>query len=167
MSLDSLVAQIQDWPLSAAIRGEMPGTEWLFPIVETLHILMFSIVFGSIAMLDLRLLGVGSRGASVTRLTREILPWTWGAWIAAAIMGTLMFLAKAVTYAGNLQFRMKFICMALAAVNMLVFHFGAYRRVKEWDTAATPPNAARLAGGLSMAFWIAVIFFGRWVGFTT
>ena len=84
----------------------------------------------------------------------------------AAITGAMLFISKAVTYAGNFEFRMKFLCMALAGVNMLVFHFGAYRKVANWDMGR-PPTAARLAGGLSLAFWIAVIFFGRWVGFTT
>jgi hypothetical protein len=56
--------------------------------------------------------------------------------------------------------------MALAAVNMLAFHFGAFRRVAEWDDALPPPPAARTAGVLSISLWIAVVFFGRWIGFT-
>jgi hypothetical protein len=148
------------------VRGDTPGSEWLFPIVETCHVLSLTVVFGSIVMVDLRLLGWTSRGTSMERLARECLPWTWTAWVLAAITGSMLFMSKAVTYAGNFEFRMKFICMALAAVNMLVFHFGAYRRVADWDMGA-PPAAARLAGGLSVTFWLAVIFFGRWVGFTT
>jgi hypothetical protein len=77
-----------------------------------------------------------------------------------------MFMAKAQTYAGNLQFRLKFACMGLAAVNMLVFHFGAYRHVARWDVGE-PPLSAKLAGALSLSLWIGVVFFGRWVGFTT
>jgi hypothetical protein len=56
--------------------------------------------------------------------------------------------------------------MGLAAVNMLVFHFGAYRQVARWD-AGEPPMSAKLAGALSLSLWIGVVFFGRWVGFTT
>jgi hypothetical protein len=166
MSLHGILIFLQNLPLAAAVRGDNPGTEWLFPIVETCHVLTLTLVFGSIAMLDLRLLGWGSCNASIVRLTRETLPWTWTAWGLAAISGSTLFISKAVTYAGNFDFRMKFLCMALAAVNMLVFHFGAYRRVADWDTGR-PPRAARLAGGLSLTFWLAVIFFGRWVGFTT
>jgi hypothetical protein len=166
MSLDSLWTTILDWQISAAMRGELPGTEWLFPIVETLHVMALTLVFGSIAMLDLRLLGVSSQNRPMTRLTAELLPWTWTAWITAAIMGTLMFIAKADTYAGNLQFRLKFACMALAALNMLVFHLGIFRQVLRWDTS-TPPLRAKIAGAVSLCSWVAVVFFGRWVGFTT
>jgi hypothetical protein len=166
MTLHSSLVFLQELPFSAAIRGDTPGTEWLFPIVETCHVLTLTVVFGSIAMVDLRLLGLASRGTPVARLTEEVLPWTWSAWILAAITGSTMFVSKAVTYADNFDFRMKFLFMALAAVNMLVFHFGAYRRVSEWGAGA-PPRAARMAGGLSLTFWLAVIFFGRWIGFTT
>jgi hypothetical protein len=166
MTLHGILVFLQELPLSAAVRGDEPGTEWLFPIIETCHVLCLTVVFGSIAMVDLRLLGLTSRDSSIARLTRETLPWTWTAWGLAAITGSMLFMSKAVTYAGNFDFRMKFIFMALAAVNMLVFHFGAYRRVAEWDMGV-PPRAARVAGGLSLSFWLAVIFFGRWIGFTT
>jgi hypothetical protein len=166
MSLDHTLKLLQDLPLSAAIRGDMPGTEWFFPIIETCHVIALTVVFGSISMVDLHLVGLTSRGASTARLIRETLPWTWIAWGFAAFTGSLMFLAKAVAYGGSFEFRMKFVCMALAAVNMLVFHFGAYRMVADWDMRQLP-LAARTAGGLSIAFWIAVVFFGRWVGFTT
>jgi hypothetical protein len=166
VNIAALLAAIESWPVSAALRGEIPGTEWLFPIVETLHVMALTIVFGSIAMLDLRLLGVASRNSSVSRLSSEVLPWTWAAWGAAALFGTLMFMAKAGTYAGNLQFRLKFACMGLAAINMLIFKYGAYRHVARWDTSE-PPVSAKMAGGLSLSLWIGVVFFGRWIGFTT
>jgi hypothetical protein len=166
MSLEALLAIVEAWPISAAMRGEMPGTEWLFPIIETLHVMALTLVVGSIAMMDLRLLGVASRNSAVSRLSNEVLPWTWTAWSAAAVFGTLMFMAKAGTYTGNLQFRLKFVCMGLAAVNMLVFHLGAFRQVARWDSGE-PPMSARVAGALSLSLWIGVVFFGRWVGFTT
>ncbi len=166
MSVQALLAIIEAWPISVAMRGEIPGTEWLFPIIETLHVMALTIVVGSIAMVDLRLLGLASRNTAVSRLTAEVLPWTWTAWSVAAVFGTLMFMAKAGTYAGNLQFRLKFVCMGLAAVNMFVFHFGAYRQVARWD-GGEPPMSAKLAGALSLSLWIGVVFFGRWVGFTT
>jgi hypothetical protein len=166
VNIAALLAAIESWPVSAALRGEMPGTEWLFPIVETLHVMALTLVFGSIAMLDLRLLGIASRSSSVSRLSSEVLPWTWAAWCTAALFGTLMFMAKAGTYAGNLQFRLKFVCMGLAAVNMLIFHFGAFRQVARWDSGE-PPVSAKVAGAMSLSLWICVVFFGRWVGFTT
>jgi hypothetical protein len=166
MNLQVIFAAIKAWPLAAAVRGDTPGTEWFFPIIETFHVMALTIVVGSIAMVDLRLLGIASRNSSVSHLSAEILPWTWTAWCVAAVLGTLLFISNASTYAANPQFQLKFVCMGLAAVNMLAFQFGAYRHVSRWDTGKTPASA-KLAGALSLTFWIGVVFFGRWTGFTT
>jgi hypothetical protein len=133
MSIDALLQSIQAPPVAAAIRGELPGTEWLFPIVETLHVMALTVVVGSIAMIDLRLACLVSGTIPVSRLPKEVLPWNWGAWCMAAVFGSLLFTSNARVYAGNLQFQLKFTCMALAALNMLIFQFGAFRHVEQWD----------------------------------
>jgi hypothetical protein len=166
MTLPAFLSAAEHTSLAVAMRGELGG-EWLFPIVETLHVISLAMVFGSIVMVDLRLIGAASRNSAVSKLSGEVLPYTWGAFICAAVTGTLMFVSKAHVYFYNLQFQLKFLCMFLAGVNMAVFHFGAYRRVLEWDNRHPPPRAARWAGALSIALWIGVIFFGRWIGFTT
>ena len=165
MNIEAVLKGIEALPISSAMRGEVEGSEWLFPIVETLHVMALTVVVGSISMMDLRLLGIASRNSPVSRLSKEVLPWTWTAWCVAAVFGTLMFMSKAHTYAENPQFELKFACMGLAALNMLVFHLGAFRHVERWDTG-DPPRSAKIAGGLSLLLWIGVVFFGRWVGFT-
>jgi hypothetical protein len=166
MSVDGILQVLQDSSIGAAVRGDS-GWEWLFPNVETVHVLSTAVVFGSILMVDLRLLGLTSRDSAVSRLSNEVLPYTWIAFAIAVISGSMMFVSKAHTYFYNLQFELKFLFMALAGINMLVFHFGAYRWVRDWDLAPVPPRAARVAGGLSIALWCVVIFMGRWIGFTT
>jgi hypothetical protein len=166
MTMPGFLVAAEHTSLAAAMRGEL-GWEWLFPIVETLHVISLAMVFGSIVMVDLRLVGATSRDSAVSRLSSEVLPYTWGAFICAVVTGTLLFVSKAHVYFYNLQFQLKFLCMVLAGVNMAVFHFGTYRHVLEWDERHPPPRPARLAGALSIALWIGVIFFGRWIGFTT
>jgi hypothetical protein len=166
LSIPQILSALEHTSLGAAVRGEL-GWDWLFPNVETLHVLSLAVVFGSILMVDLRLTGITSRNTTVSRLTTEVLPYTWIAFVCAAITGSVLFISKAHIYFYNLQFQLKFFCMFLAGVNMAVFHFGIYRRVLEWDAALPPPPAARVAGGLSILLWVGVIFFGRWIGFTT
>lgn len=163
MATSDVLLWLQQSPVGTAV-GTWP---WVFPNIETLHVLSLTIVFGSIVMVDLRLLGITERGSRLSELSADILPYTWIAFFCAAATGTLLFASKAQTYFFNLQFRMKFVCMLLAAANMLVFHFGIYRRVLEWDTTHPPPRGARIAGALSILLWTGTIFFGRWTGFTT
>ena len=163
MALPDLLTWIQQSPVGTAI-GTWP---WVFPNVETLHVLSLTVVFGSILMVDVRLLGLASADGRISELLKEVLPYTWFAFFGAVITGTLLFASKAQTYFYNPQFELKFVCMALAGANMLVFHLGVYRRVLEWDSARRPPVGARVAGALSILFWTGTIFFGRWTGFTT
>lgn len=149
-------------PLSTAILE----SNWLFPWIETLHVLALTIVVGSIAIVDLRLLGLASKDRSVTSLTKQLLPWTWSAFAVALLSGALMFASAAVKYYNNLPFRIKVLLLLLAGLNMLVFHLRAYRRVEVWDVAPATPGAARLAGALSLTFWIGVVAAGRWIAFT-
>src|ERR1700704_4273592 len=66
-------------------------SEWLFPTIETVHVLALTTVAGSIAMLDLRLLGITSRDRPVSQVAADILPWTWSGFLLAALSGFLMF----------------------------------------------------------------------------
>lgn len=160
------LATLEHSALAGAVRGEH-GWEWLFPIIETLHVMGLALLFGSILMLDLRLMGLSSRHTPIVRLMSEVLPYTWTAFAAAAVTGSLLFISRAALYLANAQFELKLLCIILAGINMAVFHFGIYRRAEQWDDGSRPPAAARTAGALSIALWLGVILFGRWTGFTT
>jgi hypothetical protein len=152
-------------PLQASRPAQLiSGSTWLFPALETLHVFALAIVAGSILVVDLRLLGVASRNRRVTALTEELLPWTWGAFVAAVVTGTLLFISRAADYAAVSYFNIKFVLMALAGLNMLWFHMSTYRRVGGWDLGPTPA-AAKLSGLLSLVFWTLIIVCGRRVGF--
>ena len=139
---------------------------WMFPTLETLHVIFFVTVLGTIAIVDLRLIGVASRGHRVSLLAKDLLPWTWGAFAFAALTGGLLFVSKATSYVANPYFLWKMVMLALAGINMMYFHFFTYRTVEHWDLDPSVPLGAKIAGALSLIFWLAVVFFGRAIGFT-
>lgn len=155
-----------DWLQNLAFPTEIRESDWLFPTIETVHVLALVLVVGSISMVDLRLLGLANRSRPVSEVMAQALPWTWSAFVAAALAGLLLFSSKAVTYYGDLPFRIKMACLLLAGFNMLYFHRITQRRHSNWDLGA-PPTAVKLAGGLSLALWIVIVGAGRWIGFTT
>jgi hypothetical protein len=154
------------WLQSLPFSQEIAESEWLFPTIETLHVLALVLVVGSISLVDLRLLGLRARERPFSQVAREMLPLTWSAFVVAAVAGFLMFASKATTYAANWPFQLKVLCLGLAAINMLVFHCVGNRCLSEWDTTATP-MAAKLAGGVSLTLWVTIVAAGRWIGFTT
>ena len=158
-------------PIWQALEASSVGTfvassEWAFPTIESIHVIALVTVVGSIAIVDFRLLGWASRDSSVKALSNDTLPFTWGAFVIAAITGSLLFVSKATGYAINPWFQLKIGALVLAGLNMAVFHLFAWRTVHSWDVNAPVPLAGKVAGALSLFFWILVIFFGRVIGFT-
>jgi len=139
---------------------------WMFPTIETVHVIALVTVLGMIAIVDLRLIGVSSRQLAVTKLSNDTLPWVWGAFGLAAITGGLLFVSKASSYVANPYFLWKLVMLTCAGLNMMYFNFFTSRTVEHWDLDPSVPFAAKLAGGLSLVFWLLVLFFGRAIGFT-
>jgi hypothetical protein len=160
--LDNFLISLQDSTLATAIREG----ESLFPWIECVHVLALTLVVGSIAVVDLRLLGLASRDRSVAQTTAGALPVTWAAFGVAVLTGGLLFSSNATTYAHNFYFQAKLALIGVAGINMLAYHLLVARRAHEWHTAALTPLRARVIGGLSLALWIAIVAFGRWIGFT-
>ena len=153
------------WLESGFIGQSIAQSPALFPAIETVHVIALALVVGSIAVLDLRLLGVSWRTRPVTELASDILAWTWTSFAVAVATGSLLFLSAATKYAANGPFQLKMILLMLAGVNMLAFHLGPYRGVAAWDRDPKPPLRVRVAAGLSLFFWVSIVTCGRWIGF--
>ena len=163
MSLADLINWLQDTPLSVTIRE----SDWVFPTIESIHVAAFVIVVGSISIVDLRLMGLASRGRSANELIRELLPITWSAFAVALVAGSLLFIGKPLTYTASFFFLGKMVLLALAGANMAVFHLFVHPRLPGTEDHPATPLAARASGFVSLALWVGVVAFGRWIGFTT
>ena len=117
MAIAHALMILQLSPLGTAIATRAG----LFPSIEIVHVLALAVVFGSILVVDLRLLGISSGDTAVSMVAREVLPYTWAAFAVAAVSGALLFMSNAQAYFDNLQFRSKFRAMAIAGLNMAVF----------------------------------------------
>ena len=90
----------------------------------------------------------------MSQLAKDTLPWTWGAFVLAAITGALLFVSKASSYMVNPYFLWKMVMLALAGLNMMYFHLTTWRTVEHWELDPSFPFAAKLAGWLSLIFWV-------------
>lgn len=161
-----IIPQFCSWLENTRMAAAIRTSTWLFPTIESIHVLAITLVVGSVAMFDLRLLGIASRDRSVTELHKEILPWTWSAFAVAVVAGSLMFSSDATKYYQDGPFRWKMVTLLFVGLNTAIFEFGAFRGVSRWDREKKTPLAAKLAGGVSLALWVLVVGFGRWIGFT-
>ena len=163
MDLSGFLQSLAASALATRIRESL----LLFPMLESFHVVGLGLVFGTILIIDLRLLGWASTQRPFERLASDILKWTWAAFALTALTGSLMFLTNAPVYFHNSYFRIKMLLLLLAGVNMFVFERTARRTIHTWDKSPSAPPAGRRVAALSLVMWIAIIVMGRLIGFTT
>jgi uncharacterized membrane protein len=155
-----------EWLQGTGVAIQIRDGLYTFPVLESIHVVGLALVFGTIAILDLRLLGVASTHRPVSRVIADLLKWTWAAFAITALTGGLMFSTNALVYFHNTWFRAKMILLLLAAVNMLAFELTARRSITQWDASPSTPRAAKIVATASLLIWVGVIVAGRVIGFT-
>ena len=137
----------------------------VWPMLEASHIMTLMLFVGTIMVVDLRLLGVIFKTTPISEVDKKILPLTVAGFILLVITGVVLFYAKPLTYYNNLFFRVKLVLIAIAMINILVFHFRVQKNQDAWDTAEKPPTSVRVIASISLASWIFVVVFGRLIAY--
>ncbi len=152
------------WLENSALAVVIRQWLWFYPIIEIIHIISLSILFGSIAMFDVRLLGF-SRHLLVTAVARYLLPWSYLSFVAVVLSGFLMFAVDATKIAANPAFRLKLLLLSAAGFNAAFFHGVAFKSVKSWNQSVVTPAIIRILAVLSLGFWTGVIICGRLIAY--
>lgn len=152
----------------------LAGTRWsvalheslyVWPLVESTHVLSLALFVGTTVMLDLRLLGLAFKRVRASELTGRLLPWTRAGFAIMATTGVLLFYASPVRNYQNIFFRIKMTLVVLAGLNVWLFHSRVHRRVAAWDLDPVAPRAARVAAVVSLIAWAGVVIAGRLVAY--
>ena len=151
----------------AETRGSIALHESLFmyPLLESTHVITLSLFAGMTILLDFRLVGLGLRSVPISDIMKRIWPLMIVGFVIMVITGALLFYANPVRSYQNIFFRIKVIMLVLAGINAWLFHRGIYRRLSEWDTAAVVPARARRTGMLSLILWTGIIISGRMIAY--
>ena len=159
---------MQDWLATlegSAFSQALRETVWLYPAIEVVHILGFSVLAGAIILFDLRVLGF-AKSLPVNDLARHLLRWALAALLLIVPAGLAMFATQPLEFVGNRVFLLKLGLIAAAGLNALLFHLGVYRSVEGWNLGITAPGAARGQALLSILLWAGVITCGRLLAYT-
>jgi hypothetical protein len=154
-----------EWLAATRWSVALHESVYVWPLLESIHVLCLALFVGTTAMLDLRLLGVAATHIPASAFTQRLLPWTRAAFAMMVTTGVLLFTATPVTYFESRFFRIKLILLAAAGVNVWFFHARTRRRIAEWDSAVMPPTAARVAAIVSLSAWTGVVIAGRLVAY--
>jgi hypothetical protein len=153
------------WLDQTAVGSTIRQSLWLFPAIETVHLLGMAALVGTITVLDLRLLGWTMPQRRVSEVVARLLPWTWLGFGVQVVTGALLFSSEAVKIYGNPAFRLKMLFLLLAGIQALIFQTVVSRKLPAWDNRPAPPVVARITGMISILLWIAIVTAGRFIGF--
>jgi hypothetical protein len=150
------------WCEGSAIGQAMRDSRWLFPVVESLHLLGLSVLGGVVLAVNLSLLGLGLGRKSTAQIWHAVRPWLAASVAVMLTSGFLLFLSEAVKLYYHEAFWVKMSALLLS----LVFTATVQRRA----ALADPDRASRLGSGLvalvSLLLWFLVGAGGRWIGFS-
>ena len=161
LSLLPFCQWLAETPGSIALRESL----YMYPIVESTHVLTLCLFLGMAIMFDLRLLGFTLVGVPMTEIRRRLGPWMVAGFIVMVMTGVLLFYAIPIRTYHSIFFRIKVVALILAGLNAFVFHTTIDRRLEEWDRDPVPPRAARLAGATSLVLWAVIVVAGRMIAY--
>lgn len=162
--LHDFIVWLADTPASQLIQRVV----WLIPTVQIVHILAISVVLASMAMFDLRLLGVAGKRNSIAALSRRFMPWLWSSLAVLAASGSILIVGEPKRALGNPSFTLKMGMLATAI--LITLGFGALLRRDlasgHSDLAPQHRALAKIAGLLSLLLWAAIAVAGRLIAYT-
>lgn len=153
------------WLDQKAVGSGIRQSVWLFPALETIHLLGMAALVATITALDLRLMGVAARQQPVSKMAARLIPWAWLAFAVQVVTGVLLFSSEAVKIYGNPAFRLKMLLLLLAGGQALIFQTLVSSKLPAWDDRPSLPFAAKIIGVSSMLLWLGVVTAGRFIGF--
>ena len=147
--------EAQSW--SEALLGSLN----FWNLLEGTHLIALMLFAGTIMVVDLRLLGVTFRKTKVSVISDAILPLTVFSFAFVSVTGLGLLFAKPLSYYHNIWFLVKMVFLALALLNIMIFHGRVQATQDSWDSDEKPPRAARISAASSLIAWLLVISCGR------
>src|SRR5215472_9547087 len=148
------------WCESSGVGEAIRNSSWLFPVIESVHLLGLAVIGGAVLVVDLRLLGFGLRRQPVAPLASDAQRWLVASLAVMLITGTLLFTSEAIKCYYHIAFWVKMTSL-LAAI---VFTFTVRRKVAMADESRINPLWSKTVGWISVALWSGVGIGGRWIG---
>ena len=138
---------------------------YLYPWIESTHVLSICLFFGTLLFVDLRLTGKVFNNLSVTDVNRKVLPLTLFGFLVMSLTGLLLFYAIPVRNYQNIFFRIKILLIVIAGINAFFFHRRMSKEAKVWDKDSSIPSSMKNSAITSLVLWSSVIISGRMIAY--
>jgi len=131
----------------------------IYPIANVVHVLAVLVFFASVAVMDLRILGVLREEAAET-VVRRFRPAAIGAFAVLVCSGVVLFTPEASAIIRNPSFQAKLALIAIGLVNVL-----SLERALRGGYPGMTARAARVPAAISLVVWLGVAAAGRYIAY--
>ena len=159
-----MILEFCKWLASTKWSIALHESLYMYPWIESAHVLSICLFIGILLFIDLRLLGKGFTSIPISRLNSS-LPWSIFGFVLMTITGLLLFYAVPVRNYHNIFFRFKLLLILLAGINMLLFHKKMKKEGHLWDVSNSIPLLVKRSAFASLFLWALVIISGRMIAY--
>ena len=159
--MDGSLLWLFEWCEATAIGQAIRSSAWLFPVIESVHLLGLCLLGGALLVVDLRMLGFGFRRQPIAGIAQDVRPWLRASLVVMVATGTALFLSESVKCYYNQAFWVKITTLPVA----LLFTLTVRQRVARTGALKTTAST-KLTAIVSLVLWFTVAAAGRWIGFS-
>lgn len=153
------------WLQSTRLSVTIQSVEWVIPLLQSIHILMIGVVFVSILMIAMRVLGRMRMDETFTAVWRRFAPWMWSGLVVMTVTGVILVIGEPIRQVTALSFWLKMTLLAIGVASTVVFG----RVLEPADFAGEPAiefsRSAKSAAVATVVLWLAIIFLGRAIAY--
>ena len=162
------------WLAETAASDVIQKTLWVIPLMQTIHILSVAMVFTSVVMIELRILGV-TKSQTVEQAAHRFVPWIFGGIVVLALTGSVLIVGEPKRSLPSYEFQMKMVCLAIAVAFTLAFAHSVHRHAPIWETVGGAGRPTQNASAralvnvlalVALLVWSMVVVYGRWIAYT-
>ena len=163
--LNELLYAFAEWLDTFAWSTALHESYYMYPWIESTHVLTLMLSLGLLIVIDLRMLGLAFVNVPASKLSERLdTPMLIG-FTVMFITGFILYFAIPVRFTTSIWFRIKVVLLIAAGINVLLFRRKMKASVGTWDTDPIPPKRIRVGAGLSLALWSGVVVTGRTIAY--
>jgi len=161
-----MIREFAEWLAATQLSALLQNTAWVVPTSQSIHIASVGIVMASAFTINLRLLGGGFKGRSISELAGSLIPWMWRALAVLATTGAVQITAEPSREFVTPVFWAKMVMVLVVSLMTTFFARRVRNNSAKWDEEGARPTGARSFAIVTSLLWIAIVVCGRFIGYT-
>jgi hypothetical protein len=160
-----MISAFCDWLVATSVSRQFQDWSWFVPTVQTVHILSIAVVLTSVAMTDLKLLGLRVGSQPLAEMVTNTMPWIWAALSLLLATGVLLTVTEPARELLNIAFRLKMLMVLVLVAILWLIQSRLQVRPDYWTLSPRRRLAGRAVGTASLILGICIVVAGRWIAY--